>query len=133
MVREVADFAAIPGRGVRGSIDGHAYQLGNHRLVEELGLCSPDIEKTLDARAPGEDGSFVGGSRTVSSRSSLLPIRCARRAVRPSPICIPGCEDADAHGRQCAHTAEAIARAVGIDEGGAICCPKTNSASSNLC
>jgi Cd2+/Zn2+-exporting ATPase len=35
------DFAALAGRGVRGDIDGEVYHLGNHRLVEELGLCSP--------------------------------------------------------------------------------------------
>ncbi len=48
-VREVEDFAAIPGRGVRGRIDGRLYQLGNHRLIEELKLCSPVLENRLDA------------------------------------------------------------------------------------
>ncbi|WP_414154479.1 heavy metal translocating P-type ATPase [Pseudomonas sp. BNK-43-a] len=45
---EVAEFAALAGRGVRGEIDGQAYHLGNHRLVEELGLCSPELEAELD-------------------------------------------------------------------------------------
>ncbi|MGE7993324.1 heavy metal translocating P-type ATPase [Pseudomonas sp. NPDC089554] len=45
---EVSDFAALAGRGVRGEIDGQAYHLGNHRLVEELGLCSPQLEAELD-------------------------------------------------------------------------------------
>ncbi|HEK1683970.1 TPA: heavy metal translocating P-type ATPase [Pseudomonas putida] len=44
----VAEFAALAGRGVRGEIDGQAYHLGNHRLVEELGLCSPELEAQLD-------------------------------------------------------------------------------------
>ncbi|MFZ5456975.1 MAG: heavy metal translocating P-type ATPase [Pseudomonadota bacterium] len=48
-VREVEDFAAIPGRGVRGQIEGRLYQLGNHRLIEELKLCSPVLENRLDA------------------------------------------------------------------------------------
>ena len=32
-----------------GRIDGVLYHLGNHRLVEELGLCSPALEERLDA------------------------------------------------------------------------------------
>ncbi|CAM3950884.1 putative cadmium-transporting ATPase [Pseudomonas reidholzensis] len=46
---DVSDFAALAGRGVRGEIDGVQYHLGNHRLVEELGLCSPQLEARLDA------------------------------------------------------------------------------------
>lgn len=45
---EVDDFAALAGRGVRGTIAGEVYHLGNHRLVEELGLCSPELEAQLD-------------------------------------------------------------------------------------
>ena len=45
---EVSGFAALAGRGVRGDIYGHTYHLGNHRLVEELGLCSPQLEAQLD-------------------------------------------------------------------------------------
>src|SRR5690606_24449834 len=33
---EVADFTALPGRGVSGRIDGETYHLGNHRMLEEL-------------------------------------------------------------------------------------------------
>ncbi|MBX8515876.1 heavy metal translocating P-type ATPase [Pseudomonas cichorii] len=46
---EVSDFEALPGRGVKGEINGQLYHLGNHRLVEELGLCSPELEARLDA------------------------------------------------------------------------------------
>ncbi|MBC3434672.1 heavy metal translocating P-type ATPase [Pseudomonas sp. BW16M2] len=45
---EVSEFAALAGRGVRGDIEGQTYHLGNHRLVEELGLCSPELEAQLD-------------------------------------------------------------------------------------
>ncbi|BEI44722.1 heavy metal translocating P-type ATPase [Polynucleobacter sp. HIN11] len=44
---EVDKFEAILGRGVRGTLEGVTYQLGNHRLIEELGLCSPEIEAQL--------------------------------------------------------------------------------------
>ncbi|MDN4147679.1 heavy metal translocating P-type ATPase [Pseudomonas tohonis] len=45
----VDDLAALPGRGVKGLIGGRLYHLGNHRLVEELGLCSSTLEMRLDS------------------------------------------------------------------------------------
>ncbi|NMZ12514.1 heavy metal translocating P-type ATPase [Pseudomonas proteolytica] len=45
----VDHFEALAGRGVRGEINGEVYHLGNHRLVEELGLCSPALEEKLFA------------------------------------------------------------------------------------
>lgn len=44
----VTNFEALPGRGVKGEIDGTIYFLGNHRLIEELKVCSPEIEALLD-------------------------------------------------------------------------------------
>ena len=44
----VANFQALPGRGVKGEIDGTIYYLGNPRLIEELKVCSPAIEALLD-------------------------------------------------------------------------------------
>ena len=41
----VDSFEAILGRGVKGVIEGNLYYLGNHRLIEELGLCSDDTSK----------------------------------------------------------------------------------------
>ncbi|MBL1781928.1 cation-transporting P-type ATPase, partial [Klebsiella pneumoniae] len=34
---DVAEFNALPGRGVQGQINGATYHLGNHRMLEELG------------------------------------------------------------------------------------------------
>ncbi len=47
--RDVQGFTALTGRGVEGRVDGRAVALGNHRLVEERGLCSPDLEARLKA------------------------------------------------------------------------------------
>ena len=44
---EVTDFAALAGRGVKGTIGGVEYLLGNHRLIHEIGVCSPAIETQL--------------------------------------------------------------------------------------
>ena len=45
-LHEVDDFAALPGRGVRGRVAGRMLHMGNHRLAQELGLS----EATLQAR-----------------------------------------------------------------------------------
>ena len=41
-------FEAITGRGVRASIAGTVYTLGNHRLAEETGMCGPELEAILE-------------------------------------------------------------------------------------
>ena len=43
----VSDFTALPGRGIEARLDGRRLLLGNHRLIEERGLCSPGIEARL--------------------------------------------------------------------------------------
>ncbi|NVZ15229.1 MULTISPECIES: heavy metal translocating P-type ATPase [unclassified Pseudomonas] len=48
-VHTVDNFEALTGRGVKGEINGEIYYLGNHRLVEELNLCSPALEEKLFA------------------------------------------------------------------------------------
>ena len=58
MLRDVADFEALPGRGVRGRIGATTFQLGNHRLVEELGVRGPDLEAHL-AELEGQGKSVV--------------------------------------------------------------------------
>jgi Cd2+/Zn2+-exporting ATPase len=48
MLPAVADFSALPGRGVTGNVDGVGYTFGNHRLIHELGVCSDDLEAQID-------------------------------------------------------------------------------------
>lgn len=40
-------FASLTGKGVRTTIDGKTYIVGSHQLIEELGVCSPAVEHTL--------------------------------------------------------------------------------------
>ena len=42
-------FRVLQGRGVQGVIDGQEWTLGNHRLAEELGVCSAGLEARLAA------------------------------------------------------------------------------------
>jgi Cd2+/Zn2+-exporting ATPase len=43
------DFRVLQGRGVGGVIEDQEWVLGNHRLVEEMGVCSAALEKQLEA------------------------------------------------------------------------------------
>jgi Cd2+/Zn2+-exporting ATPase len=45
---DVREFAAITGRGVKGTLGGRWLFLGNHRLVEDLGICTLATEAELD-------------------------------------------------------------------------------------
>ncbi|MGE0309552.1 MAG: heavy metal translocating P-type ATPase, partial [Acidimicrobiia bacterium] len=44
----IDQFEAIPGRGISATIGATTYQIGNHSLVEQSGLCGPDIERQLE-------------------------------------------------------------------------------------
>lgn len=44
---EVSAFEALPGRGTKGEINGVQLYIGNHRMVEELGLCTPELETSV--------------------------------------------------------------------------------------
>jgi Cd2+/Zn2+-exporting ATPase len=47
------DVAAMSGRGTEGSVDGARVLLGNHRLFEERGLCSPAMHARVLASSAG--------------------------------------------------------------------------------
>jgi Cu+-exporting ATPase len=57
---EAADFEAITGKGVRGTVDGRAVALGNARLVAELGIEPGRLaESANERRDQGETVMFV--------------------------------------------------------------------------
>ena len=111
----VDGFAAIPGRGVRGMIDGASYRLGNHRLVHELGRCSTALEARLDTLE--REGKTVV---MLMDEERVLALFAVADTVKDSSRAAI----ADLHklGVQTAmltgdnpHTAAAIASQVGID------------------
>ncbi|MFX7090415.1 cation-transporting P-type ATPase, partial [Acinetobacter baumannii] len=76
---EVSDFAALAGRGVQGRIGGQLLHLGNHRLVHELGQCSPELEARLQAFEK------QGKTTSVLCRDGQLQLLVAvADTVRPS-------------------------------------------------
>jgi Zn2+/Cd2+-exporting ATPase len=46
-IKEISEFTNVSGRGVEAIIDSHIYLLGNHRFAHESGICTPELEKTL--------------------------------------------------------------------------------------
>ncbi|MBH1863960.1 heavy metal translocating P-type ATPase [Stenotrophomonas maltophilia] len=115
VLQAVSDFAALPGRGVRGRLGDVTYHLGNHRLVEELGVSSPELERRLSMlEAEGKTVvMLIGDSRvhalfavadTVkdSSRHAIAELH----ALGVKTLMLTGDNP---------HTAQAIAAQVGID------------------
>ena len=114
--RQVSDFKALAGRGVQADVDGVNYVLGNHRLIEERGQCSPALEATLKG--------YEEAGRTVTllaSASGVLALYAVADTIKPSsreavasmkalgitPVMLTGDNQA---------TATAIAHEAGIDE-----------------
>jgi Cd2+/Zn2+-exporting ATPase len=111
---EVEAVEALTGRGIKGVIDGEAIWLGNHRLVEELGVCSPSLEAILTA--------FESDGKTTvvlcSARTPQLVIAVADTIRITSVAAIADLEAQGVHLVMLTgdnpHTAAAIARKTGI-------------------
>jgi Cd2+/Zn2+-exporting ATPase len=78
-VTEVTGFTAIAGRGVSGQVNGSAYMMGNHRLIEELGLCSPALEAKLKVQE--EAGRTV---TLLASSSAVLMLFAVADTIKES-------------------------------------------------
>ena len=113
---EVADFEAITGRGVKGRINNQWYYLGNHRLVEELGICNADTEAALSKLETEGKTAIVICSETTplaviavadtvreTSRQAIVELH----ALGIRTLMLTGDNDL---------TAKAIAKSVGIDD-----------------
>ncbi|HZX51149.1 MAG TPA: heavy metal translocating P-type ATPase, partial [Pseudomonas sp.] len=112
----VEGFEALPGRGVRGTIEGMDFHLGNHRLVEELGLCSPELETTLE-RLERQGKTVV----VLCNPQRAIALFAVADTVKDSSR--QAIEELHALGVKTTmltgdnpHTADAIAQQVGIDE-----------------
>jgi Cd2+/Zn2+-exporting ATPase len=61
----VRDFAALPGRGVEGTVGGTRYFLGNPSLCSERGADSPGVRAAVESCADGGATAVVLGSPGV--------------------------------------------------------------------
>ncbi|MCW2292532.1 Cd2+/Zn2+-exporting ATPase [Pseudomonas sp. BIGb0408] len=113
---DVQAFEALPGRGVRGVIDGQRYQLGNHRLLEELGLCSPEIEARLDAlEREGKTVILLSDDKRALALFAVADTLKASSREAIATLHEMGIKTLMLTGDN-QHTAQAIAAQVGIDE-----------------
>jgi Zn2+/Cd2+-exporting ATPase len=56
-------FQSLPGRGAEATVASERVIVGSHRLIEERGMCSPDLEEVLDRlAASGMSTVIVGAS-----------------------------------------------------------------------
>ncbi|MDA7414878.1 heavy metal translocating P-type ATPase [Xenophilus arseniciresistens] len=110
----VTDFRALVGRGSEGRMNGQAWALGNHRLAEERGLCSPALEAALaEHEQQGRTVTLLmdeHGVRALFAVADTVKPH-ARRAVAEliaagvTPVMLSGDNPA---------TAQAVARQAGI-------------------
>ncbi|MEK9953011.1 MAG: heavy metal translocating P-type ATPase [Curvibacter sp.] len=113
---QLEQFTALPGRGIQARVDGQTLILGNHRLIEERGLCSPAIEARLaEHEAQGRTVTMLAMDSQVlaifavadtikeSSREALAELH----ALGVRSVMLTGDNPA---------TAQTIARQAGIDD-----------------
>jgi Cd2+/Zn2+-exporting ATPase len=113
---QLEGFTALPGRGIEAKADGLSLILGNHRLVEDRGLCSPQIEARLaEHEAQGRTVTMLASSTQVlaifavadtikeSSREAIAELH----ALGVASVMLTGDNVA---------TAKAIAKQAGIDD-----------------
>ena len=112
----VSDFTALPGRGVQGRVNGRVFVLGNHRLMEERGQCSPALEAQLKTHE--EAGRTV---TLLATDQAVVALFAVADTIKPSsqqavaelkalglvPVMLTGDNSA---------TARTIAAHAGIDE-----------------
>lgn len=112
----VAEFAVLNGRGVQGTIDGAAWRLGNHRFVEELGLCTPALEAQLaQLEQAGKTAVVLCASQAAVAvfavadalRAESAEAVRALRSLGVAPVMLTGDN---------VSTAQAIAAQLGIDD-----------------
>jgi Cd2+/Zn2+-exporting ATPase len=112
----VEGFEAIPGRGVRGVIDDAMYSLGNHRLVEELGLCSEALEVRLNTlERQGKTVVMLMDSDRVLALFAVADTVKETSRAAIAELHRLGVQTAMLTGDN-PHTAQAIAQQVGIDQ-----------------
>jgi Cd2+/Zn2+-exporting ATPase len=114
---EASEFQSLPGRGASAVLDGRKLFVGNHRLFEEMGWCTPETEALLErlesggqtAVLVGREGAVLGAVAVADraregARRALAELR--RLGVRRT-LMLTGDNRA---------TARAVAAALGVDE-----------------
>jgi Cd2+/Zn2+-exporting ATPase len=115
-VLPVGDATNLVGKGLEGKVAGHPLAIGSHRLAEERGVCSPEVERELEKlEAEGKSVMIVWAGRDV------LGVLAVADTVRETSV--DAVAALHAHGIKLAmltgdnpRTAAAVAKRVGIDQ-----------------
>ena len=75
----VSAFRSTPGQGIEADIDGTMYGAGSHEMVEKLGICSSDVERTLEAFEREAKTAVI-----VYTQKHVLGCIALRDVVRPT-------------------------------------------------
>lgn len=128
----VDNFEALLGQGVSGIIGGERFYLGNHRMVEALGLCSIELENQINIlERQGKTVVMLADTQSVmglfavadtvkdTSRDAIMELH----KLGVKTVMLTGDNS---------YTAEAIAREVGIDEARGNLLPEDKLAEVNV-
>ncbi len=116
MREDAADFEAVTGKGVRGTVSGRAVALGNTAMMQEMGLDTTEAEAQADAlRAEGKTAMFVAVDGALAGIVAVAdPIKeSTAQAIRE--LHAQGLRVIMATGDN-ERTAQAVAGRLGIDE-----------------
>jgi Zn2+/Cd2+-exporting ATPase len=119
----VESFRSLTGKGVTGQIENHEYFLGNHRMVEEMAVCSLETEKTLEEiESRGLTAVAVGHRPHQDCKGEVIGIISIGDAIRSqakealASLKHHGIERLVLLTGDNQTTAKSIAQEVGIDE-----------------
>jgi len=113
---DISDFKALPGLGTEGRIAGELLALGNHRLIEDRGQCSDELEAVLrEHERQGRTVTLLASARSVvgvfavaDTVKPAAPAAIAElAAMGVAPVMLTGDNEA---------TARAVAAQAGITE-----------------
>ncbi|MGL4612954.1 MAG: heavy metal translocating P-type ATPase [Shewanella sp.] len=128
----VDNFEALLGQGVSGVIGGECFYLGNHRMVEALGLCSIELENQINLlERQGKTVVMLANTQSVMGLFAVADTvkETSRDAIRElhklgvKTVMLTGDNS---------YTAEAIAREVGVDEARGNLLPEDKLAAVNV-
>lgn len=113
---EVDDFEAITGRGVKGRVNGEWHYLGNHRLLQELGIRSEAAEAALK-KIEGEGKTAIAIATATQALAVIGVADTVRETSREAigELHALGVRTVMLTGDN-QQTASVIARDVGIDD-----------------
>ncbi|TAK64831.1 MAG: cadmium-translocating P-type ATPase, partial [Bacteroidetes bacterium] len=71
-------FESLTGKGVKATIDGNMYVVGSHALMEEMNICSPEVELALETLEEQGKSTIV-----VAREHEVLGVIAIADEIRP--------------------------------------------------